>query len=364
MDADTGRILHAVNPDVRRFPASLVKMMTLYMLFDALEKGKLKPNQQLKVSRVAAGRSPSKLGLKRGERIRVRDVIGALVTKSANDAATVASEAIGGTERRFGRMMTAKARQLGMKRTTFRNASGLPHYAQRSTARDMAILARALVRDFPKYYGNFSRKTFVFRGRTYRNHNRLMKRYHGMDGLKTGYIRASGYNLAASAVRDGRRIIVVVFGGKSPKWRDRQVAGLLNRGFMRLPAKRNVLVAKAKPTRKVVTAAIAPAPAPTPRPSRNETDTDVERAWAIQVGAFSHYAPAHLAVTRAARATKHLTDSRITVVPDEDEKGRVYRARLVGLSESLARSSCLRLQQKNINCVVVPSDSSLAQGSQ
>lgn len=364
MDADTGHILYAVNPDVQRFPASLAKMMTLYMIFDALDRGKLKSDQRLKVSRTAAGRSPSKLGLKPGQTIKVQEVIEALITKSANDAATVAAEALGRTERRFARMMTARARQLGMRNTTFRNASGLPHYKQRTTARDMAILARALIHDFPNHYDEFSRQTFIFNGRTYRNHNRLMRRYAGMDGLKTGYIRASGFNLAASAKRNGHRIIAIVFGGKSSKWRDHHAALLMNRGFAAL-------------NRGTTGTLVAAAPPPEPKPEQvasavpstraavdSETSTDSDRDWAVQVGAFTHYAPAYLAVKRAAQASKHLADTRITVVPDESENGRVYRARLVGLTESLARTSCLQLQQQNIKCIAVPSDTSLAQGSQ
>lgn len=352
IDAQSGRVLHAINPDSRKHPASLTKMMTLYLIFEALRAGKLKPDKMLYVSYAASRRSASKLGLKKGERIKVRDVIGALITKSANDAATVAGEALAGTERKFARMMTKKARSLGMKRTLFRNASGLPHYKQVSTARDMAALSRALIRDFPTYYRYFSRQSFTFRGRTFRNHNRLLDSYEGLDGIKTGYIRSSGFNLAASAQRKGRRIIGVIFGGKSPTWRDRQMTRILDGAFAKLPP------AKAPPT------------SVPPRRPFSKKGTRVAAAplstdrWAIQVGAFKRYAPARKAVTRATRALSNLNGSRTTVVPDEGQRGRVYRARVVGLSESLARSSCVRLKQKNIRCLVVPSDASLAQGSQ
>ena len=356
IDSETGQVVHAVNPDARKHPASLTKMMTLYMIFEAVDAGKLKLNQKLRVSRVAAGRSPSKLGLRRGQRIKVKDVIAALVTKSANDAATVAAEALGKTERKFARLMTKKARQLGMMRTTFRNASGLPHYKQVSTARDMATLSRSLIRHFPHFYLQFSRQSFTYKGRTYRNHNRLLSRYDGLDGIKTGYIRASGFNLAASAERDGRRIIGVVFGGKSPRWRDRHMSRLMDRAFAALGPRPLTNIARA--------------PVPKPKPEGTATTkrvavaTDRIRDWAIQVGAYQRYAPAHIAVTRAKAAVPHLGTTRITVVPDEGEKGRVYRARLVGLSESMARTSCARLQKKQIKCIVVPSDTSLAQGSQ
>ncbi len=234
IDAETGEVLHAKNSNTRNYPASLVKMMTLYMVFDALEKRKLKLNQGLRVSRRAAGMPPSKLGLRRGQTIRVKEAILALVTKSANDVAVVVAEAIGGTESQFARKMTKKARKLGMKRTTFRNASGLPNRRQLSTARDMATLARALIRDFPQYYHFFATQKFKYRGRTYRNHNKLLRTYSGADGIKTGYIRASGYNLVASSVRNGRRVIAVVFGGKTSRSRNRHTATLLDRGFKRL----------------------------------------------------------------------------------------------------------------------------------
>ena len=234
VDAETGEVLHARNSNTRRYPASLVKMMTLYMVFDALEKGELKLNQRLRVSRRAAGMPPSKLGLRRGQSIRVKDAILALVTKSANDVAVVVAEALGRTESQFAKKMTKKARRLGMKRTTFRNASGLPNRKQLSTARDMATLARALIRDFPQHYHYFNTKSFKYKGRRYRNHNKLLRTYKGADGIKTGYIRAAGYNLVASSVRNGRRVIAVVFGGKTSRSRNRHTATLLDRGFKRL----------------------------------------------------------------------------------------------------------------------------------
>ena len=359
IDAETGKVVHAVNPDSRKHPASLTKMMTLYMIFEAVDAGKLKLEQKLKVSRVAQRRSPSKLGLKRGQRIRVKDIIASLVTKSANDAATVAAEALGGTERKFARMMTRKAKSLGMTKTVFKNASGLPHYKQVSTARDMAKLSRALIRHFPHFYLQFSRQSFTYKGRTYRNHNRLLGRYDGLDGIKTGYIRASGFNLAASAERDGRRVIGVVFGGKSPRWRDRHMSRLMDRAFAALGPKPVLNIAKApvpkpKPD-AVATASVA---------ATGDAEAELAREWAVQVGAYQRYAPAHIAVTRAKSAVPGLVTSRITVVPDEGEAGRVYRARLVGLSEALARRSCAQLREKRISCIVVPSDASLAQGSQ
>ncbi|MGH6621908.1 MAG: D-alanyl-D-alanine carboxypeptidase family protein, partial [Alphaproteobacteria bacterium] len=215
VDFETGRVLHAVNPDVRNYPASLTKMMTLYMAFEAIEKGRLKMSQALPVSARAAAARPSKLGLTPGSTISAHDAILAMMTKSANDAAVVVAEALGKTEHKFSQMMTRKAHELGMDRTNFRNASGLPNRRQLSTARDMATLAKHLLTDFPEKYRLFSTPEFEYDGRRYRNHNALLESYPGVDGVKTGYTNASGYNLVASAKRNGHRIIGVVFGGKS-----------------------------------------------------------------------------------------------------------------------------------------------------
>lgn len=304
VDAETGEVLHAKNSNTRNHPASLVKMMTLYMVFDALEKRELKLNQGLRVSRRAAGMPPSKLGLRRGQTIRVKDAILALVTKSANDVAVVVAEAIGGTESQFAQKMTKKARRLGLKRTTFRNASGLPNRRQLSTARDMATLARALIRDFPQYYDYFGTKTFKYRGRTYRNHNRLLRSYRGADGIKTGYIRASGYNLVASGVRNGRRVIAVVFGGRTPRSRNRHTANLLDRGFKRLstiartypapPPRKPTAIAARKAREAEVALSLAAGPTPLPptaAPSvrqQRHGDTPVETE---AVTAFAPQAP-------------------------------------------------------------------------
>ena len=234
IDAETGEVLRSRNADIRRYPASLTKMMTLYLLFEAVDNGKLSLDSKLKVSRRAAGQSPSKLGLRAGSTIRVEDAIKALIVKSANDIAVVVAEALGGTEIEFARKMTRKAKALGMSRTSFRNASGLPNRKQRSTARDMARLAQALMRDFPDRYHYFDDKRFRYRGREHRSPNRLLGRYRGMDGIKTGYIRASGFNLVASAERDGRRVIAVVFGGKTARSRNAHMSNLLDLGFTRI----------------------------------------------------------------------------------------------------------------------------------
>ncbi|WP_200845368.1 D-alanyl-D-alanine carboxypeptidase family protein, partial [Roseomonas sp. 18066] len=231
MDSSTGEAIISVNADEPRYPASLTKMMTLYMVFDAMQQGRITAATRISVSRHAAGQEPSKLGLKPGSSITVRDAILALVTKSANDAAAALAEHLGGSEVQFGRMMTRKAEQIGMRNSSFRNASGLPDANQVTTARDMAILSRALIRHFPNRYGYFSARSFEYRGRTVTGHNRVLTEYDGADGLKTGFIRASGFNLAASAMRDGVRVIAVVFGGATSRERDDHIMALMDRGF-------------------------------------------------------------------------------------------------------------------------------------
>ncbi|MBF0109846.1 MAG: D-alanyl-D-alanine carboxypeptidase [Magnetococcales bacterium] len=234
MDARTGRILHATSPDALRYPASLTKMMTLYLAFDALKKGKLHLNDLLPVSHTASIQEPSKLGLRPGQQIRVEDALLGLAIKSANDATVVFAEALGGSVEGFARMMTQKARDLGMTRSVFRNPSGLPNPEQVTTARDMAILGYALIYHFPQFYPYFSRDRFSYAGVSHRNHNRLMSRYQGMDGIKTGFIRASGFNLVASTVRGSDRLIAVVFGGRSAVERDNRMAALLDQSFAQL----------------------------------------------------------------------------------------------------------------------------------
>ncbi|MDF3025327.1 MAG: D-alanyl-D-alanine carboxypeptidase family protein [Alphaproteobacteria bacterium] len=234
IDAQSGYVLSEKNPDKKLFPASLTKMMTLYLTFEAIEKGTLTKYQRIPVSANAQYQPPSKLGLEAGYSIRVEDGILALVTRSANDAAVVLGEAVGGSQSRFARLMTFKAQQLGMRNTRFANASGLHDPEQYSTPRDMAILSQALMRDFPRYYRYFSTPSFTYNGLTSLNHNKLMATYPGMDGLKTGYVYASGYNLAASAVQGNKRLIGVVFGGRTSASRNSTMRDLLDAGFERM----------------------------------------------------------------------------------------------------------------------------------
>ena len=265
------------------------------------------------------------------------------------------AEAIGSSERRFARMMTAKARELGMARTTFSNASGLPDRRQTSTARDMAALARALLHDFPKFYRYFGIESYSYGGVAYHNHNRLLGSFEGLDGIKTGYIRASGYNLAASARRDGRRLIAVVFGGKSARSRDRHVAMLLNRGFASLPETGHGV--------RVVRGTAAAPPVPEAKPIRR-IDSAADGLWIIEVGRYHQFSLAHQAITRAADVVPALLRTPVAILSDEDRGGAtIYRPQLLGLSEANAMRSCDVLSRHRIACVAVPTGERSEEGS-
>ncbi|MBZ0123199.1 MAG: D-alanyl-D-alanine carboxypeptidase, partial [Roseovarius sp.] len=246
MDARSGEVLHASNADTRLHPASLTKMMTLYVVFEAVENGEIGLDDRVTISRHAASEPPSRLGLRAGQQIRLRYLIRAAAVRSANDAATALAEAIEGSEARFARRMNRTAQAMGMTRTTFRNAHGLTEEGHLSTARDMSILGRHLIYDYPEYYNLFKRLTADAGVRTVRHTNRnLLSSYAGADGIKTGYTSAAGFNLTASAERGGTRIIATVFGGRSSATRNARVAELLDLGFRRAPAR----VALSRPAR-------------------------------------------------------------------------------------------------------------------
>lgn len=233
IDANTGQILHAQAADEPRYPASLTKMMTLYIVFELIEQGRLSPTTKIRISDEAAGTSPSKLGLPPDSEIAVGDAVRALITKSANDIAVALAEHIAGTEPKFAALMTRKARQLGMSATTFRNAHGLPDSAQVTTARDMLTLAMRLSDDFPNHYRLFSLRSFSYQGKTYANHNTMLGNYQGMDGLKTGYTTPSGFNLVASVRRNGRHVVAAVFGGNTASARNAYMRQILDRTLPR-----------------------------------------------------------------------------------------------------------------------------------
>src|SRR5207253_3240362 len=227
VDGNSGAVLQSTNPDASRHPASLTKIMTLYVLFERLEAGKMTLDTQMNVSERASDQAPTKLGLKPGQTLRVEDAIKGLVTRSANDAAVVIAEALAGDEDSFAKMMTRKARALGMSKTVYRNASGLPNDDQITTARDQATLGRAIQDRFPRYYRYFATSTFVYKGNSIRNHNRLLGNVEGVDGIKTGYTRASGFNLVSSMRRGNRHLVGVVLGGRSGGSRDAIMRNLL-----------------------------------------------------------------------------------------------------------------------------------------
>jgi D-alanyl-D-alanine carboxypeptidase len=348
MDAETGRIFKAVEPDTRNYPASLTKMMTLYLVFDALQRREWTLGKPLTVSARAARQPASRLGLPAGATIAVKDAILALVTKSANDVATTVAEGMDKSERDFALRMTAMARKLGMKNTTFRNASGLFHRGQMSTARDMAILARALLRDFPQYYHYFSTPSFTYNGQVHRNHNGLLESYDGVDGIKTGYISASGFNLVASATRGGRRLIGIVFGGQSANTRNRQMAQLLDAGFAMVSDDAHpTAVAETPPPAKPDTTVASAAPADTMPSALNDE-------WAVQVGAYRSQEPAYEAARQAIeKAPKLLGDGIIKIVPLKKKKYTLYRARVAGFDKDRADVACRTLVRVGVACLVV-----------
>ena len=263
VDANSGAVLQATNPDALRHPASLTKIMTLYLLFEQLEAGKLKLDSALKVSAEAAGQSPTKLGLKPGSTLAVEEAIKGMVTRSANDAAVVVAEAIADGESDFARLMTRKAQALGMKGTVYKNASGLPNDDQITTARDQAVLGRAIQERFPRYYKYFSIRSFTFRGQSISNHNHLLGKVDGVDGIKTGYVSASGFNLVTSVHRGGRYLVAVVMGGSSGASRDARMRELITEKITLASIKRTApVVAEAEhPATNSEPAAVAKAEA-------------------------------------------------------------------------------------------------------
>jgi D-alanyl-D-alanine carboxypeptidase len=383
VDADSGEILTADNPDLQNYPASLTKMMTLYLTFEALRSGQLRLDSRLPVSAHAASQAPSKLSLAPGGTIVLDDAIRGIAVKSANDAAVVVGEALGGSEARFAQMMTAKAHALGMTNTQFRNASGLPNRGQVTTARDIALLALALRRDFPKQYHYFSNVEFTYHGQTHINHNHMLGKVNGVDGLKTGFIRASGFNIATSAERSGRRLVGVVLGGTSPSLRDQHMADLLDEGFVlaskRPPGGRVKLASGPAlvlpvdgPVGQGATAALKKAvEKSTVRAKLPAVDDDLARAteatsvvaargWAVQVGAFSRPNSAKLAAAKAQKRDVALKGKPIAVARAEGDDDDLYRARVVGLTQASASQACQRLRKQKITCFVIPPADSAA----
>lgn len=350
IDAETGDVLSSSNADSLRYPASLTKLMTLYITFNALDKGLIKFEDKLPVSRNAANRSPSKLGLKKGETITVRDAVLALIVKSANDCATVLAEGLGYSEENFAKTMTEVAQELGMKNTTFKNASGLPNRAQKTTARDMALLGAAMYHHFPEYYKLFATKKFTYNGRTYYTHNHLLKSFEGADGMKTGFTNAAGYNIVTSAERNGHRVIAVTMGHNTIRQRDTKVASLMKKGLQKLAMSDHIeapnLYANAdthtygEPS--LIEAATVAGEAPA---------SDV---WAVQIGAFSNYVKARNYAISVKKQLK-MAGAEIDIEPAQKGSAVIYRSKLVGFEKNEVDKTCNSLKKSNKSCIVIAS---------
>jgi D-alanyl-D-alanine carboxypeptidase len=352
VEAATGNVLEAANPDALRHPASLAKLMTLYMAFEALRDRRITTDEFVPVSGRAASMQPSKLGITPGMRLTVEEAILGMVTKSANDAAAALGELLGGSEERFAQMMTLRARAMGMSRTTFTNASGLPDPDQWTTARDLAILARHLLADFPGYYPYFSTRSFTFRRRVIFNHDRMLESYPGADGMKTGYIESSGHNLVTSAARSGVRLVGVVLGAASNPERDAHMAALLDQGFEQLdvPSERRTIVAGRLPS-LVSSAHAASLGQQSGRQAARSRPT--QPVWGIQVGSFASEKAARAAALGARRAAD---DGEARVEPAGLRRRTTWRAQVTGLTASEAQSACSILTRHGSPCIILRPD--------
>ncbi len=372
VDADTLEIIHARQVDGQRFPASLTKVMTLYLTFDALNAGTLKIDEPLKVSRNAAATPPYGLGLRRGQTITVAQAIQALTVRSANDAAVVLAERLAGSEAAFAAQMTAKARALNMQRTVFKTPHGLPHPQQTTTARDMAKLATGILTKHRRYYHYFGQTHFTWKGRTHSNTNSLLHWLDGVDGFKTGYTDASGYNLIISAERSGRRIVAVVLGGATGRSRDRHMQDLVERSFKAIGVKpisaRQPVMISHDPLPEAIqpqTTSITQAVRLRGRDQEALTVIDgrqdlriagksYDRAWSIQVGAFQ---TADAAQTRlndiTALAGQIINPEASAIAPLIRGERTLYRARFISLTARQAQEACAALKTSLTGCLVI-----------
>lgn len=382
MDAKTGKVLASENADVKNYPASLTKMMTLYLVFEALHDGRLSWNERVTMSKRGAAVIPSKLWVKAGTTFTVREAVYGMIVKSANDMAEGMGDHLGGSQAKFAQIMTRKARQLGMTKTVFRNASGLPNKAQVTTARDMAKLGLALQRDFPKEYHLFAMQSFKFRGKTIRGHNRLMARYQGVDGIKTGYTNASGFNLVSAVNHNGRSVVGVVLGGKTARGRDNQMASLLDRTLPKASrgSGSQQLIASASSSK---TFDVTPASVPLPmfaersdpiaaqiaagnavipdmiQTSAVRATTSERSAWEVQIAAADSQRAA-LSLLRNARPSIASSYSGIAPYTEAVRSGSatLYRARFTGFdNQAAALSACQDLKAHSYSCVVMANES-------
>lgn len=396
VDADTLEIIHARQIDEERFPASLTKVMTLYLAFDALDAGRLTLKQPLKISKKAANTPPVKIGVRSGRTLSVEDAIQALTVRSANDAAVVLAEAIAGSEANFAKMMTERAQSLGMVRTQFRNSNGLPHLEQKTTARDMAKLATAILNNHKRYYHYFGQKSFRYGNRTYKNTNSLLHDMPEVDGFKTGYTNASGYNLIISAQKDERRLIAVVLGGATGTSRNQHMRDLIRRGFKSMGLAEGL--AEENSVARIAPVSLAPIPETSPstriskkslpdlkksevieasvplhairlRGRDNQTiniaagHIDVKlprpssvRDWSVQVGVFAEQKGAFDQLTALMGFSGHkLTQDNGVIVPVATPNGVLFRARFGRLTYEEAQAACHSMSNLAKGCFVVAS---------
>lgn len=409
VDANTGKTLFSANGDAQRFPASLTKMMTLYLVFEAMETGKIKKSTRIPFSATASAKPPTKLGVKPGNSVTVETIIYALVTKSANDAAAAIAEYLGGSEEGFAQIMTSKARKLGMRDTVFKNASGLPNSAQHSTARDMATLGIALREHFPQYYDYFSTRSFTFGRQRMGNHNKLLGRIKGVDGIKTGYTNASGFNLVSSVKSGDRKIVAVVMGGVSGRSRDNHMAELIKKYLPKASGRDGGdLIARSAPAEiradtpvNAIAAAMLPkknAPTPDARPAQEEvqvasldagaptpsrriaeafgevapaeqayagstpsavdpvkTASTAQAGWVVQIASSPSDEEAKAALAKVSkRAPRILGDAAGFTVPFEKGGVTYYRARFGGFeTKTAAWDACGALKKQKIACYAV-----------
>jgi D-alanyl-D-alanine carboxypeptidase len=409
VDANTGKTLYSSNADAKRYPASLTKMMTLYLLFEAMAAGKVSKSTPIPVSAHAASEPPTKIGFRPGQTISAEAAILSLITKSANDSATAIGEYLGGSEQRFAVMMTNKAHQLGMRNTQFRNAHGLPDVKQYSTARDLSVLGIALREHFPQYYSYFSTRSFSYRGKRIVGHNRLLGKIEGVDGIKTGYTRMSGFNLISSVNTDGKKMVAVVMGGTSGSSRDAQMAKLIARYLpaasrrnggnllasrknsrinvaalnlpeddqVPIPARRQAAAAPQLEQDEIVTAYAAPTPAksaaaqvlniPAPTPKVEVGEGDVSEVdpvttasaapggWMVQIGSTGSPQEAKALLSKAMTQVGAPIAS-LSPYTEVFQKGSTtyHRARFAGIaSGKAANSACAALKRQSFNCFAI-----------
>ena len=376
-DMQSGEVLHARSADAPRHPASLTKMMTLYRLFEALDAGEVALDTLLAVSAEAASRPASHLGLREGEALSVEDAIRALIVQSANDVAVVVAEHFAEDEAAFAADITARAAELGLADTVFRNASGLHDRQQRTTARDMARLAYALRRDFPQYAPYFAETRFSWNGQVHRSHNTLVGDMEGVDGLKTGYIRASGFNIAVTVERDERRLVAIVMGGARPAVRDAHARELIEAAYATLAARHEgrllatLNAPRLNPVReqRIMTAELAGQLRPTAMGSAAsapavqlvfgapaEAGMPLPGDWAIQVGAYASEAAARARLETIAMIGVYagIADAEHIAQPLQAGGRRLWRARFAGLDADDARTACAQLEARSEPCFTVP----------